>query len=143
MFMHISSILRNHHFYAKMHIRGGTLGVRVLPSTNIDWKVRPVPLKADSFVTYDWTIIMQVKLISALEKEFTNDKKELVRGWNLTFLNEQSGETFRHFVNNDNVKGFDPKQIAKISGKNLEISTNAKTYLGKTRVVLDKIVELV
>jgi len=86
---------------------------------------------------------MQVKLVHAKEKEFTNDKQELVRGWNLTFLNEQSGETFKHFVSEGNLKGFDPKQIAKISGKNLEISTNAKTYLGKTRIVLDKIVELV
>jgi len=85
---------------------------------------------------------MEVKLVFGNEKEFTNDKKELVKGWNLVFLNEESGETFKHFVSNDNLKGFDPSQIASIKGKTLEISTNIKTYLGKPRIVLDKIVEL-
>lgn len=80
---------------------------------------------------------MKVKLILAAEKEFTNDKKELVRGFNLVFLNEKTGETFRHFVANDNLKGFDPKQISTIKGPDLDISTNVKTYLGKQRIVLD------
>jgi len=85
---------------------------------------------------------MQVKLINMLEKEFTNSKQELVRGFQLTFLNERSGETFKHFVGNENLKGFDPKQICKISGKDLDISTTAKTFQGKTRIVLDEIREL-
>lgn len=84
---------------------------------------------------------MTVKLILAAEKEFTNDKQELVRGFNLVFLNEQTGETFRHFVGNDNLKGFSPKQICSIKGPDVDISTVVKTYQGKTRIVLEKISE--
>lgn len=86
---------------------------------------------------------MTAKLIFAQEKEFKNDKNELVRGFSLGFLNEESGEYNRYFVNNENLKGFDPKQISTIKGKSLEVSTTAKTYNGKTRIVLDKIVELI
>jgi len=86
---------------------------------------------------------MKSKLVFAQEKEFTNDKNELVRGFQLGFLNEATGEYNRHFVNNDSLKGFDPKQIATIKGKDLEISTTVKTYSGKSRIVLDKIIELV
>jgi len=82
---------------------------------------------------------MQVKLISVIEKEFTNDKNELVRGMSLTFFNEQTGQTSKHFVSNDNTKGYDPKQLATIKGLNLEISTTVKTFNGKSRTVLEKI----
>jgi len=85
---------------------------------------------------------MQVKLITAIEKEFTNKKEELVRGFQLTFLNEETGETFRHFVGNDNLKGFSPDQLSTIKGKDLEISTTTKTFQGKTRIVLDSVREL-
>jgi len=85
---------------------------------------------------------MKCKLIFGSEKEFTNDKKELVRGFNLVFLNEQTGETTRYFVGNDNLKGFDPKQLAQIKGKDLEVSTSVKTYKGVSRTVLDRITEL-
>lgn len=86
---------------------------------------------------------MKVKLIFCKEKEFTNDKQELVRGFSLVFFNEETGETVRHFVSNDNTKGFDPNQLSHIKGKDLEISTNVKSYQGNQRVVLDKVVELV
>lgn len=87
---------------------------------------------------------MTVKLISAKEKEFTNKKNnELIRGFDLLFLNEQTLETFKYFVSNDNLKGFEPEQICSIKGKDLEISTNVKTFDGKSKVVLDKIVQLV
>lgn len=77
------------------------------------------------------------------EKEFTNDKNELIRGFSLGFLNEQTGEFVRHFVSQDNLKGFDPEQLAQIRGKKLEISTSVKTFNGKMRTVLDKVVQLV
>jgi len=85
---------------------------------------------------------MTVKLIFAQEREFTNDKDELVRGYTLVFFDPLTGNTYRHFVGNDNLKGFDPKQVAGIKGPNLDISTNAKTYLGKTRIVLEKVQEV-
>jgi len=86
---------------------------------------------------------MTCKLVYATEKSFTNDKQELVEGWQLGFLNEETGEYTRHFVNKNDLKGFDVRQLSTIKGKELEISTTAKTYQGKTRIVLDKIVELV
>lgn len=85
---------------------------------------------------------MKVKCIWANDKEFTNDKQELVRGFSLLFFNEQSGETFKFFVNNEDLKGFDPKQIAKVNGKTLEISSMVKTFQGKSRTVLDNIIEI-
>jgi len=86
---------------------------------------------------------LTVKLIAAIEREFTNKAGDLVRGWGLTFLDPTTGETSKHFVGSDNLKGFDPKQLATIKGPTLEISTNVKTFDGKSRVVLDKVVELV
>jgi len=85
---------------------------------------------------------MNVKLILVQEKSFTNDKGELVVGKNLVFLNEQAGETLKFFVGEKDLKGFDPRQLAVVKGKSLEISTMAKTYNGKTRTVLDKITEV-
>jgi len=85
---------------------------------------------------------LTVKLVAAIEREFKNKAGDLVRGWSLTFLDQSTGETSKYFVGNDNLKGFDPKQLAKITGKDLEISTNVKTFDGKSRVVLDKVVEL-
>jgi hypothetical protein len=78
----------------------------------------------------------------AQEHQFQNDKGETIKGKNLVFLNELAGETTKFFVSDDNLKGFDPRQLAIVKGKDLEISTNVKTYQGKMRVVLDKIVEL-
>jgi len=142
MFIHISTVLQIKLLKLLLLIRGGTPGEKF---NKIYWIIRPVPFKVvlKKYLNYEWKITMQVKLIFADDKEFTNDKNELVRGFQLVFLNEQTGETFRHFVNNDNLKGFDPKQLCKITGKNLEISTNVKTYKGNSRIVLDKVVELV
>lgn len=92
----------------------------------------------------NWNYKMNVKLIHAKPTSFTKKETgDLITGTSLLFLNEQTGETYRHFVNDENPKGFEPKQLAKIIGKELEISTNVKTFLGNSRVVLDKIVELV
>jgi len=85
---------------------------------------------------------MQVKLILAKDKEFKNDKGEIVKGKTLVFLNELAGETLKYFVNDENLKGYDPKFLCTVKGKDVEISTTAKTYQGKTRVVLDNIIEL-
>jgi len=86
---------------------------------------------------------MTTKLIYAKEREFTDkEKNQLIRGWTLIFLDEQAGNTFRYFVASDDLKGFDPKQLCKITGKNLEISTAAKTFQGITKVKLEKIIEL-
>lgn len=85
---------------------------------------------------------MKVKLVFAKEKEFRNKEQEIVKGWQLVFLNTESGETFRHFVGNDNLKGFDPRQISEVKGLNLEISTDAKTYNGITKVVLSGVKEV-
>lgn len=85
---------------------------------------------------------MTVKLIYASPKVFENQKGDQVRGWQLVFFNQQTGETYRHFVNEENPKGFTEKQVAKISGIDLEISTNVRTFNGNAKVVLDKIVQL-
>jgi hypothetical protein len=87
---------------------------------------------------------MTAKLIYAKEREFNDkEKNQLIRGWTLIFLDEQTGNTNRYFVSNDDLKGFDPKQLCKITGKNLEISTTAKTFQGITKIKLEKIIELV
>jgi hypothetical protein len=132
--------------FIKLLLRGGT---RVMDPTIINERTSSDPsfLFFKSKVgklKYEWKITMQVKLVFANDREFTNKESgQLVRGFDLVFLNEATGETFKHFVGHDNLKGFDPKQLATIKGKELEISTTAKTFQGKTRIVLDKIVELV
>lgn len=82
---------------------------------------------------------MQVKLINATEKEFKNDKGELIRGWSLLFLNQKDNQTHRYFVDLSNLKGFDPKQVCDVKGPDLEISTDAATFNGITRVKLSSI----
>lgn len=55
----------------------------------------------------------------------------------MLFLDPATGETKRHFVSNDNLKGYDPKMVAKVVGPDLEISTMVKTFNGKMREVLE------
>lgn len=83
---------------------------------------------------------MKVVLIWAAEKTFANDRNEEVNGYQLVFMNQANGETYRHFVNKDKPKGFTEAMVANIKGKELEISTTVKTYLGKSRTVLESIV---
>jgi len=78
----------------------------------------------------------------AKEKEFTNNKNELVQGWDLVFQDEETGESRKFFVSNDNLKGFDPKLISTLKGPRVEVSLNIKSYQGKDRIVLDKIIQL-
>jgi len=81
---------------------------------------------------------MEAILIVAKETEFTNKNNELVKGWNLIFLNEQD-EIKKYFVSNDNLKGFEPEMLAKVTGKTLLISTNVKTFDGRMREVLSSV----
>lgn len=80
---------------------------------------------------------MTYKLISALDKEFKNEKGEIVRGTALLLLNPETGETRRHFVAQDNQKGYTPEMVAKITGKDVEISTIVRVFNGKMREVLE------
>ena len=80
------------------------------------------------------------KIVWVSEREFTNDKNELVRGWYFSVLNEGTGDSRRYYVSNDNLKGFDPKLVSSVKGSTVEVSSDIKTYMGKDKIVLDKII---
>jgi len=85
---------------------------------------------------------MTGKIIFAQEKEFKGNDNAIVKGWTFVVLNETSGDTRKYFVSNDNLKGFSPELLATIKGKNIEVSSDIKSYSGKDRVVLDKVIVL-
>lgn len=81
---------------------------------------------------------MKAYLVAAVEKSFTNDKKELVKGLDLLFITE-SDDFKRYFVSDDRLKGYEPEMLAKINGKLLNVSSEVKTYNGKMKEVLTSI----
>lgn len=101
-----------------------------------------VKIECNPKLVINWRFLMTVKLVHAHEEQFTTKKNVRVEGWRLVFLNTQTGETYRHFVSNDNLKGFDEELICEVDGPDVEISTDVRTFDGVSKVVLDKIVQL-